>query len=79
MERPMEMATSKPKFKEPKYLVQPHDNNEYYFKIAKEFKKSRSNPDFTTLNYQDWFKKYKKKYGVSGEGAFEPMEKGDRR
>ena len=78
-ERGKEMAIKDHKYKEPKYLVQPHDNKEYYFTVAKEFKKSQSNPDFTTLNYQDWLKKYKKKYGVSGEGALEPIEKGDKR
>lgn len=71
------MASKKP-MKEPKYLVQPHDNKEYYFTIAKEFKKSLKNKDFTTLSYQDWLKKYKKRYGVSGSGALEPIEKGDK-
>lgn len=79
MERAKEMAIKDHKYKEPKYLVQPHDNKEYYFQVAKEFKKSQKNSDFTTLNYQDWLKKYKKKYGVSGEGALEPIEKGDKR
>jgi hypothetical protein len=73
------MAIKDHKYKEPKYLVQPYDNSEYYFKVAKEFKKSQKDPDFTTLNYQDWLKKYKKKYKVSGDGAFNPIEKGDKR
>jgi hypothetical protein len=79
MERQVEMAINDHKFKEPKYLVQPHDNDEYYFKVAKEFKKSQSNPDFTTMSFQNWMKKYKKRYGVSGNSAFEPIEKGDKR
>lgn len=73
------MAIKDHKFKEPKYLVQPHDNDEYYFQVAKEFKQSQKNKDFTTLNYQDWLKKYKKKYGVSGQGALEPMDPSDKR
>jgi hypothetical protein len=77
--KPNNMATNNPKFKEPKYIIQPHDNNEYYFKVAKEFKNSQSNKNFTTLSYQDWLKKYKKKYGVSGNSAFDPIEKGDKR
>jgi len=73
------MSIKDHKYKEPKYIVQPHDNKEYYFKVAKEFKKSGYNPDFTTLSYQQWLKKYKKRYGVSGESSFEPIEKGDKR
>ena len=73
------MAKKDQKFKEPKYLVQPYDNSEYYFKVAKEFKQSQKDPTFTTLNYQDWLKKYKKRYGVSGNTAFEPIEPSDKR
>lgn len=75
----MEMAIKDHKFKEPKYLVQPYDNSEYYFKVAKEFKRSQKDSNFTTLNYQDWLKKYKKRYSVSGQGALEPMESSDKR
>ena len=79
MEREKVMAINDYKFKEPKYLVQPHDNKEYYFKVAKEFKKSQNNPGFTTMSYQELLKRYKKKYGVSGQGALEPIERGDKR
>jgi spore coat protein CotF len=79
VERRVEMAINDHGFKEPKYLVQPHDNDEYYFKIAKEFKKSQLNPNFTTLSFQNWTKKYKKRYGISGNSALEPIEKGDKR
>jgi hypothetical protein len=73
------MAIKDHKYTEPKYLVQPHDNNEYYFKVAKDFKRSQKNKDFTTLNYQDWLKKYRKRYRISGQGALEPMKPGDKR
>lgn len=73
------MAIKDHKYKEPKYLVQPHDNSEFYFKVAKEFKKSQSNPDFTTLSFQSWKKKYRKNYGGRDGSAFEPIEKVDKR
>lgn len=73
------MSIKDHKYKEPKYIVQPHDNKEYYFQVAKEFKDSQSNRDFTTLSYQQWLKRYKKKYGVTGKESFEKIEKGDKR
>lgn len=79
VERESPMAIKDHKYKEPKYLVQPHDNKEYYFTIAKEFKRSQKDSDFTTLSFEDWMKKYKKRYGVTGEEAFEPIQKGGKR
>jgi hypothetical protein len=55
------------KLEEPKFVVQPHDDSEFYYVIAKEMKKSKDKGDFVALSYKEWLKKYKDRYSVNGE------------
>lgn len=73
------MAIKDHNFKEPKYLVQPHDNDEYYFQIAKEFKNSQKNPYFNSLSFRDWQKKFKKNYDAKPGSSAEKISPGDKR
>lgn len=55
------------KLEEPKFAVQPHDDSEFYYVIAKEMKKSKDSGDFVATSYKEWLKKYKERYGKDGE------------
>jgi hypothetical protein len=79
MEREVEMPIKDHKFKEPKYLVQPHDNDEYYFTIAKEFKASQKNPYFNSFSFREWAKKFKKNYDAHPDSYAEKIAPGDKR
>lgn len=52
---------------EPKFAVQPHDDDEFYYVVASEFKNSMDAGNLSAMSFKEWAKKYKKRFGVSGE------------
>lgn len=48
---------------EPKHAVQPHDDDEFYYTIASEFKDSMEKGKLSTMSFKEYLKKYKKRFG----------------